>query len=65
MYLCSGCPTPPQNRRRFFLSPKSLRSPWGQRAGPRGSSDGMENPSALSGEIFLSLNSSHDSDIDI
>ncbi|KOB78564.1 Rolling pebbles, partial [Operophtera brumata] len=26
-----SCPTPPHTRRRFFLSPKSLRSPFGQR----------------------------------
>ncbi|XP_013166187.1 PREDICTED: protein TANC2 isoform X2 [Papilio xuthus] len=26
-----ACPTPPHTRRRFFLSPKSLRSPFGQR----------------------------------
>ncbi|CAH2046614.1 unnamed protein product, partial [Iphiclides podalirius] len=30
--LAQSCPTPPHNRRRFFLSPKSLRSPFGQRA---------------------------------
>nr|XP_021184127.2 protein TANC2 isoform X1 [Helicoverpa armigera] len=30
--LAQSCPTPPHTRRRFFLSPKSLRSPFGQRA---------------------------------
>ncbi|KAK6638958.1 hypothetical protein RUM43_007228 [Polyplax serrata] len=27
--MTQSCPTPPQSRRRFFLSPKSLRAPWG------------------------------------
>ncbi|XP_045449671.1 protein TANC2 [Melitaea cinxia] len=31
--LAQSCPTPPHTRRRFFLSPKSLRSPFGQRSG--------------------------------
>ncbi|XP_049811721.1 protein TANC2 isoform X1 [Schistocerca nitens] len=31
--MTQSCPTPPQSRRRFFLSPKSLRSAWGQRTG--------------------------------
>lgn len=31
--LAQSCPTPPHTRRRFFLSPKSLRSPFGHRAG--------------------------------
>ncbi|KAL4707589.1 hypothetical protein ACJJTC_001634 [Scirpophaga incertulas] len=30
--LAQSCPTPPHTRRRFFLSPKSLRSPFSQRA---------------------------------
>ncbi|XP_073955554.1 zinc-RING finger and ankyrin repeat domain-containing protein rolling pebbles isoform X2 [Choristoneura fumiferana] len=30
--LVQSCPTPPHTRRRFFLSPKSLRSPFAQRA---------------------------------
>ncbi|XP_045485501.1 protein TANC2 isoform X2 [Pieris rapae] len=30
--LAQSCPTPPHTRRRFFLSPKSLRSPFGHRA---------------------------------
>ncbi|XP_067012508.1 protein TANC2 isoform X2 [Anabrus simplex] len=48
--MTQSCPTPPQNRRRFFLSPKSLRSPWGQRviAAPRTPADSIDNPSALS-----------------
>ncbi|KAJ0183116.1 hypothetical protein K1T71_001092 [Dendrolimus kikuchii] len=36
--LVQSCPTPPHTRRKFFLSPKSLRSPFGQRA--RNSHDG-------------------------
>jgi hypothetical protein len=52
--LFPGCPTPPQSRRRFFLSPKSLRSPWNQRGanGPRVPADSVDNPSALSGESY-------------
>ncbi|GLH00293.1 Uncharacterized protein GBIM_06713 [Gryllus bimaculatus] len=42
--MTQSCPTPPQTRRRFFLSPKALRSPWGQR-GPR---EAGEHPPALS-----------------
>ncbi|XP_060801357.1 protein TANC2 isoform X1 [Amyelois transitella] len=30
--LVQSCPTPPHTRRRFFLSPKSLRSPFAPRA---------------------------------
>jgi hypothetical protein len=54
--LFTGCPTPPQSRRRFFLSPKSLRNPWNQRGcnGPRVPSDSIDNPSALSGELCIS-----------
>ncbi|KYB28479.1 Protein TANC2-like Protein [Tribolium castaneum] len=29
--MTQSCPTPPQTRRKFFLSPKGLRSPFGQR----------------------------------
>ncbi|KAI5748263.1 hypothetical protein M8J77_023609 [Diaphorina citri] len=29
--MTQSCPTPPQNRRKFFLSPKSIRSPFGLR----------------------------------
>ncbi|XP_048506587.1 protein TANC2 isoform X2 [Athalia rosae] len=51
--MSQSCPTPPQHRRRFFLSPKVLRSPFGQKnssahqraATPELSND---NPSALS-----------------
>ncbi|XP_063220744.1 protein TANC2 [Bacillus rossius redtenbacheri] len=50
--MTQSCPTPPQSRRRFFLSPKSIRSPWaqrGDRSGPRLSqADPLDNPSALS-----------------
>ncbi|KPJ10116.1 Protein TANC2 [Papilio machaon] len=40
-----ACPTPPHTRRRFFLSPKSLRSPFGQRS----SRHSHENHVPLSG----------------
>lgn len=33
--MTQSCPTPPQSRRKFFLSPKSLRSPWGLRGSSR------------------------------
>ncbi|XP_026319302.1 protein TANC2 isoform X3 [Hyposmocoma kahamanoa] len=33
--LAQSCPTPPHTRRRFFPSPKSLRSPFGQRSSRR------------------------------
>jgi hypothetical protein len=29
--MTQSCPTPPQTRRKFFLSPKALRSPFSQR----------------------------------
>lgn len=45
--LAQSCPTPPHTRRRFFLSPKSLRSPFGHRA--RHSHD---NHVPLSGEYI-------------
>ncbi|CAH2084981.1 unnamed protein product [Euphydryas editha] len=43
--LAQSCPTPPHTRRRFFLSPKSLRSPFGQRS----SRHSHENHVPLSG----------------
>ncbi|XP_063381580.1 protein TANC2 isoform X1 [Cydia fagiglandana] len=43
--LVQSCPTPPHTRRRFFLSPKSLRSPFAQRASRHSS----ENHVPLSG----------------
>ncbi|VVD04724.1 unnamed protein product [Leptidea sinapis] len=43
--LAQSCPTPPHTRRRFFLSPKSLRSPFGQRS----SRHSQENHVPLSG----------------
>lgn len=50
--LVQSCPTPPHTRRRFFLSPKSLRSPFGPRA-----RHSHENHVPLSGEfIYLCLN---------
>lgn len=33
--MTQSCPTPPQSRRRFFLSPKALRSPFMQQRGAR------------------------------
>lgn len=44
--LAQSCPTPPHTRRRFFLSPKSLRSPFGQRSSRRS----HENHVPLSGK---------------
>lgn len=44
--LAQSCPTPPHTRRRFFLSPKSLRSPFGQRS----SRHSHENHVPLSGK---------------
>nr|CAD7432740.1 unnamed protein product [Timema monikensis] len=50
--MTQSCPTPPQNRRKFFLSPKSLRGAWGQKGDqvgpPRLQADIVDNPSALS-----------------
>ncbi|CAH2255336.1 jg15410 [Pararge aegeria aegeria] len=43
--LAQSCPTPPHTRRRFFPSPKSLRSPFGQRS----SRHSHENHVPLSG----------------
>lgn len=51
--LAQSCPTPPHTRRRFFLSPKSLRSPFGQRA--RHSHD---NHVPLSGEYINNMHTS-------
>lgn len=45
--LAQSCPTPPHTRRRFFLSPKSLRSPFGQRCGRHST----ENHVPLSGKF--------------
>uniref|UniRef100_A0A1B6I3A2 RING-type domain-containing protein n=2 Tax=Homalodisca liturata TaxID=320908 RepID=A0A1B6I3A2_9HEMI len=33
--MTQSCPTPPQIRKKFFLSPKSLRSSWGLRGSSR------------------------------
>ncbi|XP_021931745.1 protein TANC2 isoform X1 [Zootermopsis nevadensis] len=57
--MTQSCPTPPQSRRRFFLGPKSLRSPWNQRggSGPRVPADGVDNPSALSASMTSSTES--------
>lgn len=45
--LAQSCPTPPHTRRRFF-SPKSLRSPFGQRSGRHSN----ENHVPLSGKLL-------------
>ncbi|XP_054264581.1 protein TANC2 isoform X4 [Macrosteles quadrilineatus] len=37
--MTQSCPTPPQNRKKFFLSPKSLRSSWGLRGSSRAPAD--------------------------
>nr|CAD7458980.1 unnamed protein product [Timema tahoe] len=59
--MTQSCPTPPQNRRKFFLSPKSLRGAWGQKGDqvgpPRLPADIVDNPSALS----VSMSSSTES----
>lgn len=49
--LAQSCPTPPHTRRRFFLSPKSLRSPFGQ----RGNRHSHENHVPLSGKSARNL----------
>ncbi|KAK2585872.1 hypothetical protein KPH14_010464 [Odynerus spinipes] len=51
--MTQSCPTPPNQRRRFFLNPKVLRSSFGpQRSSRRGTSSPepptADNPSALS-----------------
>ncbi|XP_012276088.1 protein TANC1 isoform X2 [Orussus abietinus] len=51
-FMAQSCPTPPNQRKRFFLSPKVLRSPFApQRAARRSAASGdqgNDNPSALS-----------------
>uniref|UniRef100_A0A0K8T6K2 RING-type domain-containing protein n=2 Tax=Lygus hesperus TaxID=30085 RepID=A0A0K8T6K2_LYGHE len=37
--MTNSCPTPPQGRKKFFLSPRGLRSPWGLRSNARVPSD--------------------------
>lgn len=44
--MTQSCPTPPQSRRKFFLNPKGLRSPFAQRSSRQPSGD-----SALSGKL--------------
>lgn len=46
--MTQSCPTPPQSRRKFFLSPKSLRSPFSR-------SRQTSTDTTLSGK-FLSYN---------
>lgn len=52
--LAQSCPTPPHTRRRFFLSPKSLRSPFGQR-----SRHSHENHVPLSGKCYHTIFNLH------
>lgn len=49
--MVQSCPTPPQGRRRFFLSPKAIRSPFASRT-PRQPSS--QDNSAMSGK-FLNI----------
>lgn len=53
--MTQSCPTPPQSRRRFFLSPKTLRAPWGlmSKIG-QGQNGGADSPVVLSGEYLFS-----------
>ncbi|CAH1389527.1 unnamed protein product [Nezara viridula] len=37
--MTQSCPTPPQGRKKFFLSPKTLRNHWGLRSSSRVPSD--------------------------
>ncbi|CAB0004559.1 unnamed protein product [Nesidiocoris tenuis] len=37
--LNNSCPTPPQGRKKFFLSPRGIRNPWGLRNSNRVPSD--------------------------
>ncbi|XP_063983785.1 protein TANC2 isoform X2 [Diachasmimorpha longicaudata] len=50
--MAQSCPTPPNQRRRFFLSPKNLKSPFTPQRSRRGGGptpeQGNDNPSALS-----------------
>ncbi|XP_015109906.1 protein TANC2 isoform X2 [Diachasma alloeum] len=50
--MAQSCPTPPNQRRRFFLSPKGLKSPFTPQRSRRGAApppeQGNDNPSALS-----------------
>jgi len=57
--IAVGCPTPPNQRRRFFLNPKVLRSSFAVQRSSRHMASSSEpiandNPSALSGN-FLSF----------
>ncbi|XP_044740746.1 protein TANC2 isoform X2 [Chrysoperla carnea] len=44
--MSQSCPTPPQSRRRFFLSPKAIRSPFSQRAALRSPQQTSQNQSS-------------------
>ncbi|XP_074093654.1 zinc-RING finger and ankyrin repeat domain-containing protein rolling pebbles isoform X1 [Cotesia typhae] len=47
-HMAASCPTPPNQRRRFFLNPKGLRSPFASQRVKKCSPVDVENPSALS-----------------
>ncbi|KAL0269173.1 UNVERIFIED_CONTAM: hypothetical protein PYX00_006985 [Menopon gallinae] len=51
--MTQSCPTPPQSRRRFFLSPKTLRAPWGLVSKLAQSQSNGESPVPIS-EIMTS-----------
>ncbi|XP_057330319.1 protein TANC2 isoform X3 [Microplitis mediator] len=47
-HMAASCPTPPNQRRRFFLNPKGLRSPFASQRAKKCSPVDVDNPSALS-----------------
>ncbi|KAH0560886.1 hypothetical protein KQX54_009768 [Cotesia glomerata] len=47
-HMAASCPTPLNQRRRFFLNPKGLRSPFASQRAKKCSPVDVENPSALS-----------------
>lgn len=52
--MTQSCPTPPQSRRRFFLSPKSLRAPWGLVSKLSHSpAENTDSPLTMSGKVLL------------
>lgn len=55
-------PTPPQGRRRFFLSPKALRSPFSQRASGRQqrAHEAMSGKIASKYMVYIRLDDRHD-----
>lgn len=47
--MTQSCPTPPQNRKKFFLSPKTIRSPFTQRTAVRHQPQSSGDNSIISG----------------